>query len=191
MPQIQLHKVLTSVLVFLVLLAAPASSNLLACPGFRWAERPAGALQQEEQGAKQDTKKDSKKGKEQPGAEGGTAGKAAAKNDQKPASNRSGSTPPTGSAQTGAANHANTTAAGRGSTASGAATNSKGAAAGGKAGAGSHSAPKPHSGAPLRRKRQPTKPKPLQLERHLELKAAQTAKRQNLRPRHPKKTNLR
>src|SRR6202040_2227366 len=35
---------------------------------------------------------------------------------------------------------------------------------------------------PLRRKRQPTKPKPLQLERHLELKAAQTAKRQNLSP---------
>jgi hypothetical protein len=42
---------------------------------------------------------------------------------------------------------------------------------------------------PLRRKRQP--PKPLRLERHLGLKAAQTAKRQNLRPRHPKKTNLR
>jgi hypothetical protein len=42
---------------------------------------------------------------------------------------------------------------------------------------------------PLRRKRQPTKP--LQLERHLGLKAAQTAKRQNLRPRQPKKTNLR
>jgi hypothetical protein len=147
MPQIQLHKVLTSVLVFWVLLAAPASSSLLACPGFRWAERPAGAVQQEEQAAKQDTRKDAKKGKEQPGTEGGTAGKAAAKNDQKPASNRSGSAPPTGGVHTGAAGHANTAAAGRTSTTNGAATNSKGAAAGGKAGAGSHPAPKPRSDA--------------------------------------------
>src|ERR1700746_2663582 len=93
MPRIQLHKVLTSVLVFLVPLAAPASSTLLACPEFRWAERPTGALQQEEQAAKQDTKKDAKKGKEQPGSEGGTAGKAAAKNDQEPASNGTHSPP--------------------------------------------------------------------------------------------------
>jgi hypothetical protein len=160
MPQIQLHRVLTSVLVFSVLLAAPASSGLLACPGFRWAERPAGALQQDEKAAKQDTGKDSKKGKEQPGTEGGTAGNAAAKNDQKPASNRSGSTPPTGGVHTGAANHANTAAAGRSSTTSGAATNSKGAAAGGKAGASGnagaagHSPAKPRSGASPAKKAQ-------------------------------------
>jgi hypothetical protein len=151
MPQIQLHKVLTSVLVFWVLLAAPASSSLLACPGFRWAERPAGAVQQEEQAAKQDTRKDAKKGKEQPGTEGGTAGKAAAKNDQKPASNRSGSAPSTGGVHTGAAGHANTAAAGRTSTTNGAATNSKGAAAGGKAGAGSHSAPNARGASPAKK----------------------------------------
>ena len=152
MPQIQLHKFLTSVLVFWVLLAAPASSSLVACPGFRWAERPAGALQQEEQAAKQDTRKDSKKGKEQPGTEGGTAGKAAAKNDQKPASQGSGSTPPTGGVHTGAsAGHANTAAGGRTGTTSGAATNSKGAAAGGKAGAGSHSVPNARGASPAKK----------------------------------------
>ena len=46
-----------------------------------------------------------------------------------------------------------------------------------------------HVVRPLRRKRKPTRP--LRLERQLGLKEAQTAKRQNLRPRHPKKTNLR
>jgi hypothetical protein len=46
-----------------------------------------------------------------------------------------------------------------------------------------------HVVRPLRRKRKPTKP--LHLEKQLGPKAAQTAKRQNLRPRHPKKTNPR
>lgn len=126
MPQIHLHKVLISALVFLVLLAAPASSSLLACPGFRWAERPVGALQQEEQAARQDTGKNAKKGTEQPGTEGGTAGKAAAKNDR-------------GSTTTGAATNSKGAAAGGNADASG------------NAGAASHSAPKPRGASPAKK----------------------------------------
>src|ERR1700721_2198513 len=81
MPQIQLHKILMSVLVFLVLLAAPAFSSVLACPGFGWLGRPAKAFQQEEQPAKKDTKKSS----ERPGSEGGTAGKTPPKENKKTA----------------------------------------------------------------------------------------------------------
>jgi len=153
-------------------------------------------VQQEEQAAKQDTRKDAKKGKEQPGTEGGTAGKAAAKNDQNRL--RTAAVPPRLQAVFTPVQLVTPTqaAAGRTSTTNGAATNSKGAAAGGKLEQVEvldqqletleAIQRRSHVVRPLRRKRKPTKP--LHLGETPGLKAAQTAKRQNLRPRHPKKT---